>query len=133
MKILLPTTSQVLETNRRICLRDGSLQTCLDPAKVESALATAFYPGSPPFVHGGLAPLAGALCFYLVKAHAFLDGNKRTALAVSASFLSLNGWRLLYPKTADHNALSEVIERCGASLLTKEDLMTWFDSHKAPL
>lgn len=133
MKLLLPTPAQVVEMNRRICTRDGSPVQCLDAGKVESALAAAFYPGVPPFVHGGVATLAGALCFYLVKAHAFLDGNKRTALVVSGVVLRENGWRLVYPLTPTHNALADIIERCGSSEVGKEELMAWFDSHKVSL
>lgn len=132
MKIYIPDLSLVLETHRRICVRDRSPLPCLDTRKIESALAAAFYPGSPPFAHGGIARIAGALCFYLTKAHAFMDANKRTALAVSAVFLQLNGWRLKYPISESHNALSDIIEKCAASEFSKDDVMEWFDSHKVP-
>lgn len=133
LRLFYPTPAFVIETNARICRRDGSPNQCLDAGKVESAVAAAFYPGVPPFVHGGVATTGAALCFYLVKAHAFLDGNKRTALATATTFLRLNGWHLVYPLTPTHNALSEVIERCGASEIGKKDLMAWFDSHKVAL
>lgn len=45
-------------------------------AKVESAVSSAFYSGSYPFAHGGIGRVAGALCFYLDKCHAFFDGKK---------------------------------------------------------
>ena len=38
-----------------------------------------------------LFQLAAALCFGLVKNHAFTDGNKRTALLAARAFLFLNG------------------------------------------
>lgn len=133
MKIYIPNLPLVLETHRRICVRDRSPIPCLDVGKIESALAAAFYPGSPPFVHGGVARTAGALCFYLTKAHAFMDANKRTALAVSAVFLQLNGWRLKYPVTDIHNTLSDLIEKCAASELSKDDVMEWFENHKVSL
>lgn len=38
-----------------------------------------------------LPTLAAAYCYGIVKAHAFIDGNKRTALAVMDTFLELNG------------------------------------------
>ena len=132
-RLLLLTPQLVIETNQRICTRDGSLCRCLDRGKVESAVAAAFYPGVYPFVHGGVATLAGTLCFYLVRAHAFLDGNKRTALAAAAAFLRLNGWRLVYPQSPSHNAFSDIVEQCGASSVGKEELMAWFDSHKTTL
>lgn len=59
------------------------------------------------FQHDGIARVAGALCFYLTKAHAFYDGSNRTALIASLTFLDLNGWDPKIPmdiagKTADH-------------------------------
>lgn len=40
----------------------------------------------------GLEDLAAAYAFGLVKAHAFVDGNKRTALVAALAFLRLNGY-----------------------------------------
>ncbi|EIE5007017.1 type II toxin-antitoxin system death-on-curing family toxin [Salmonella enterica] len=39
--------------------------------------------------------LAGMLMIAIVKAHAFNDGNKRTALRATASFLDLNGYEIV--------------------------------------
>ena len=38
---------------------------------------------------------AAAYAFGIVKAHAFVDGNKRTAFVTSATFLRLNGWHFV--------------------------------------
>ena len=35
---------------------------------------------------------AAAYAFDIAKAHAFVDGNKRTAFVTSVTFLRLNGW-----------------------------------------
>ena len=35
---------------------------------------------------------AAAYAFGVAKAHAFVDGNKRTAFVTSVTFLRLNGW-----------------------------------------
>lgn len=37
------------------------------------------------------APLAAAYAFGIAKAHAFVDGNKRTAFVTAVTFLRLNG------------------------------------------
>lgn len=37
---------------------------------------------------------AAAYGFGICKAHAFVDGNKRTAFVTTATFLRLNGWAL---------------------------------------
>ena len=65
-------------------LRDGNL--------LESALAKpenlAAY-GDPD-----VAALAAAYGYGISRNHAFIDGNKRTALVTAELFLQLNGWRL---------------------------------------
>ena len=35
---------------------------------------------------------AAAYAFGIAKAHAYVDGNKRTVFVMSATFLQLNGW-----------------------------------------
>lgn len=39
-----------------------------------------------------LFDIAAAYAFGLAKAHAFVDGNKRTAFVTAVTFLRLNGW-----------------------------------------
>lgn len=45
------------------------------------------------FAYGdpSLAEIAAAYAFGIAKAHAFIDGNKRTAFVTAATFLRLNG------------------------------------------
>ncbi len=110
----------------------GNPHHCNDPGKIESAISTAFYPGTYPFALGGIAKVAAALCFYLVKAHAFLDGNKRTGALVAITFLNQHGMDLQYPldENKDINGLAEIIEKCAASQLDRDGLITWFEAHK---
>ena len=133
--ILVPTAEAVVAVNRFICEQGGNPHHCSDIGKIESAISTAFYPGSYPFAHGGLLRVAGALCFYLVKSHAFTDGNKRTGALVAITFLNQHGMDLRYPidEDKDINGLAEVIENCAAGNITKEQLMDWFEGHKSYL
>ena len=100
-KIYLITAKQVEFINEDVCRNSNSEHRCYDLGKVESALHSAFYPGNSPFYHGGVAKVAGALAYYLLKTHAFFDGNKRTALLASTAFMTLNGWELRYPMSDD--------------------------------
>ncbi|MEI8027748.1 MAG: type II toxin-antitoxin system death-on-curing family toxin [Pseudomonadota bacterium] len=125
------TADSVVEINQLICADGGNRHQCYGIGKVESALHSAFYPGDYPFQHGGVACLAGALCFYLTQAHAFYDGNKRTALIASLTFLDLNGWDLQYPMdVGGKTAVADIIERCADGKVTKEEMIEWFDRHK---
>ncbi len=130
--ILIPTSDAVLVVNKYICEQGNNPHHCNDIGKVESAISTAFYPGTYPFAHGGLSRVAGALCFYLVKSHAFIDGNKRTGALVAITFLNQHGLDLSYPldEQKNINGLAEVIDSCAAGSVSRDQLMDWFESHK---
>ena len=65
-------------------LQDGNL---LDSALAKPENLAAF--GDPD-----AAALAAAYGYGISRNHAFIDGNKRTALVAAELFLQLNGWRL---------------------------------------
>lgn len=72
------------------------------------------------------------MCFYLVQAHAFLDGNKRAGSLVAVEFMNLNGWDLSYltKEKNGNSALASIILNCASGKIGKEELMNWFDKHK---
>jgi death-on-curing protein len=132
MKIKVPTVENIIQTNKYVCNEQGQASQLLNRGKIESVLSTAFYPGSEPFQNGGVARIAGALCFYLTKAHAFLDGNKRTATLSAVLFMNLNGWDLIYPENDENEftELAKIINQATASEISKDQLIEWFDLHK---
>jgi death-on-curing protein len=133
--VVQPTLEAVIEANKIVCEAGGNPHQCLNTGKIESAIASAFYPGSYPFAHGGFAKVAGALCFYIVKGHAFLDGNKRTGALTAITFLNMHGLDLEYPVDIekDINGLAEIIDGCAASTVSKDELKEWFERHKVYL
>jgi death-on-curing protein len=71
--------------------------------------------------------IAAALAFYLAKAHAFVNGNKRTATAAAITVMNLNGYTLSYPP----GDLAKVITAATDGSLSLEDLKLWFELHKS--
>jgi death on curing protein len=132
MKIVIPTVDSIIRTNKFCSEMNGQQSVVLSKGKIESALHTDFNPGSEPFQNGGIARLAGALCFYLTKAHAFQDGNKRTATYAVVLFMQSNGWDLQFADNDEEefSDLAKIVIKATASEITKEELMEWFDSHK---
>ena len=131
MKIFIPTSDQIVENNKKICLEEGNPFAVLDKGKIESSIHTALYPHSRlKFIN--IAHIADALCFYLTKAHAFVDGNKRTAVLSSISFMRVNGWDLQYPKAEENgcSAFANMVDRCASGEIDKEELVAWFELHK---
>ncbi len=132
MKLVIQSVESIIRTNQFCSTMNNQHSVLLDRGKIESALHTAFYPGSEPFQNGGIAKLAGALCFYLTKAHAFQDGNKRTATYAAVLFMQSNGWDLLFADNdeSEFSDLAQVVIKATANEISKEQLMDWFDTHK---
>jgi death-on-curing protein len=133
--IVQPTLESIVEVNQLVCSEGGNPYQCLDEGKIESAISSAFYPGSYPFSQGGIAKVSAALCFYRIKSHAFLDGNKRTGALVAITFLNMHDMDLKYPLDIEKgiNVLAEIIEACAASCITQDQLKDWFETHKVYL
>lgn len=130
VKLLAP--DDILEINQEICIGVRQESVCMDYGKVVSALGAAFYPGNYPFNYGGIPRVAGALCFFLIKAHAFMDANKRTGALAATLFMNLNGYELRYPLSTGSGvtAFTDAVEKVAASEISKDELIEWFDSHK---
>lgn len=83
----------------------------LDPGKLESALrrpAMAYH-----YEQADLAQQVTVLIEGVAIAHAFLDGNKRTATATGEFVLRLLGWRIASP-TASDTTLGRRVEQLVA-------------------
>jgi len=65
-----------------------------DSALSESAVMMPRASFGGRYLHRDVPAMAAAYLFHLCKNHAFIDGNKRTALATAEVFLDLNGRRL---------------------------------------
>jgi death-on-curing protein len=65
--------------------------------------------------------LAASYAFGIAKAHAFVDGNKRTAFVASATFLRLNG----YAFRPDPLNGVRMMEGLAASEVTEAEFAAW--------
>ena len=68
-----------------------------------------------------IAQLAASLGWGLAKNHAFLDGNKRIALASIIVFLDLNGHELACSEAEE----TSVLLRVSASEMTEAEWVQW--------
>lgn len=116
-----PTVEEALELHRVLIERFGGTEGIRDAGALESALyrpQTGYY--------DTLALEAAALMQSVAMNHAFIDGNKRVAFALTAVFLRMNGYRLVV--TADH-AEAFVIERLISQHATLEEIAQWLTEH----
>lgn len=68
---------------------------------------------------------AGALCHSLIKNHAFVDGNKRTSLLSSMTFLELNGYRF----ECEQEELVSFGLKIDNENITAEGISDWLKLH----
>lgn len=59
----------------------------------------------------------------LVSNHAFIDGNKRIAVAAAELFLRINGYRL----PADDVALEDVTLAAASGRIGVDEIRTWIE------
>ncbi|MCK8465176.1 type II toxin-antitoxin system death-on-curing family toxin [Aliiroseovarius sp. S1339] len=72
---------------------------------------------------------AAAYAFGIAKAHAFVDGNKRTAFVTMATFLRLNGWHIR-PDPAQGVL---VMERLASDQLSEVEFRQWLERIAKPM
>ena len=92
MKELRHLTAEAVKAiHAEVLAAHGGSEGLRDEALLESAVAApqATYGGKPLFRNP--VEIAAAYLFYLCRNHAFVDGNKRTALAACLVFLEANG------------------------------------------
>jgi death-on-curing protein len=100
--------------------RYGGSPGLRDAGLLESALArpqqlASYEPDAP------IGRLAAVLAWGLVKNHAFVDGNKRIALAGLVTFLKLNGYRL----TCSEAEETAMVLRAAASEISEGEWTGW--------
>ena len=111
---------EVLQIHSRSLAEHGGSEGIREPGLVESALASAsntFHYG-----RGDLFDVAASYAFHLAESQAFVDGNKRTAVASAMVFLARNGVYAQPPKWVLYSAMIDVAEKKK----TKADLAELF-------
>jgi death-on-curing protein len=115
------TLAEVLAIHVDQIERYGGTHGVRDPGLLESAL---FRPQTG--YYADLVEKAAALWESLSQNHPFLDGNKRTAFAVTYTFLAINGAQLTASSsTAQHFVLALYAK----NQFTFDRLLPWLRKH----
>jgi death-on-curing protein len=122
----VPLTAVVVIHDRQIA-RHGGGAGLRDRALLEMGCArpmNLFAYGNP-----SIEDLAAAYAFGLVRAHAFVDGNKRTALVTGLTFLRLNGYGFR-PETQEG---LQMVEGLASGDVGEPDFARWLGRGMTPL
>jgi len=119
---------EVLVAHSRQLAEHGGSDGIRDETLLDSALAKPrnvfAYADSPT-----LPMLAASYAFGIARNHAFVDGNKRTALVVCEGFLRLNGQRVVAPPEEKYLTFLHLAD----GSLSEEDLTAWLTRHAVAL
>lgn len=90
--MIFPDKLDVLTIHARLIAETGGTEGLRDEALLESALTAA--KNRHHYESADVVSCAATYAFHLTQTHAFLDGNKRVAAAITETFLWTNGLEL---------------------------------------
>src|SRR3989338_1643055 len=93
-----------------------------DIGLLQSALAMPESGFGDQYLHEDFAAMASAYFFHLAQNHAFIDGNKRTAVATALIFLELNAQNTDF----DEKQLEELVLRTASGEILKNEIASFF-------
>ena len=107
-KITFLTLAEVIEIHSNQIKLYGGKEGIRDISLLSSAVAMPYATFSGEYLHRDIYEMAAAYAFHICQNHAFIDGNKRTALASSLVFLELNGISIADPEERLYEALMNI-------------------------
>ena len=111
-----PDKLDVLTIHARLIEETGGSSGLRDHGSLESALAAA--ENRYNYENADVIACAATYAFHLTQAHAFVDGNKRIAAAITEVFLESNGSELMMT----NGEIVQLFMNIAAGRLTREDV-----------
>jgi death on curing protein len=118
------TKELVIAIHSRQLAEHGGADGVRDEGLLDSALSRARNRISYEDPTPSIASMAASYAFGIARNHAFIDGNKRTALVVCRTFLLLNGFDLLATRIEKY----ETFLSLAAGELTEAQLSQWLEA-----
>ncbi len=117
----------ILAIHDRQIARHGGAPGMRDQALLEMGCARAR--NHAEYADAGLADMASAYAFGISKAHAFVDGNKRTAFVTAITFLRLNGYAF---RPAPVEGV-RMMEDLASGRVSEADFAEWLSDGMTPI
>ena len=108
---------------RTVDLQGGS-PGIRDSGLLDAAVAMPMQTFGGEYLHPDIPAMAAAYHFHICQAHAYVDGNKRTAVLAALAFLAANGVATLPP--ADE--LEDATLAVASGTMSKEEVTAWFEA-----
>ena len=119
------TVKEVLRIHQRVITTFGGAHGVRDLGLLESAVARPKAGFGDFEAYPTLVSKAAVLLHSLAANHAFVDGNKRTALVSCQTFLKRNGYML----QVDHQELLTFVLEVAQSAIDETAIAEWLERH----
>jgi len=121
-KIIFLSYQEILEIHEVQLEVFGGLYGVRDKGLLESAIMMPMSGIGKNYFHDDLYKMAAAYLYHIIKNHAFVDGNKRTAVVASITFLKSNGVEIFISQEDLFNLAIGV----ATSIIKKEEIAEFF-------
>ena len=111
-----PDKLDVLAVHTRLIAETGGSTGTRDEGLLESALAAA--ENRFNYENADLVKCAATYAYHLTQAHAFVDGNKRLAAAITETFIESNGSELMM----NDDEVVRLFVDIAAGMMTRDDV-----------
>ena len=115
----IPDKLDVLAVHASLISETGGSAGLRDEGLLESALAAAenrhYYEAAE------LVTCAATYAYHLTQAHAFIDGNKRIAAAITETFLETNGGQLMMT----NEEVVQLFLEIASGVLNRDEVERW--------
>ena len=111
-----PDKLDVLTIHARLISETGGTGGLRDTALLESALAAA--ENRHHYESADVVQCAATYAYHLTQAHAFVDGNKRVAAAITETFLETNGSQV----SMTNDEIVQLFLDIASGLLTRDQV-----------
>ena len=118
--IWVPTRAVYIIHDRQIA-RHGGASGLRDDGLLQNALQRPV--NKWQYENADTFQCASAYAFGIAKAHAFVDGNKRTAFVTSVTFLRLNGWHFVTEPVEGVTFMEDL----ASGLVSEESFRNWLE------
>lgn len=122
-------TIDVLKLHEVQLRRYGGLAGVRDPSGLEAAVHQPQAGFGDELFYPTIESVAAAYMFFISQQHAFVDGNKRTALSTALAFLAANATSLT---DVSEDELIELSVSVASGSMMLPELIKWFAEHAAP-
>lgn len=119
------TLVEILALHREIISVHGGSIGIRDIGSLESSINQPRVTFDQKDLYPDLVSKASAVCYFLVKNHPFIDGNKRVAHAAMEIFLILNGHEII----AEVDEQEQIMLRLAAGEMSQSDFTVWLKNH----